>query len=59
MNYEPLTIEITQNGRHQYRQKWCNDHAAVYEQRNPSEPLFLTRPSPRRALLLNITQTKG
>jgi hypothetical protein len=35
MNYEPVPIEITQNGGHHYRQKWRDEHAAVYEQRNP------------------------
>ena len=35
MNYEPLPIEITQNGGHHYRQKWRDDYAAVYEQQNP------------------------
>jgi hypothetical protein len=35
MNYEPLPIEITQNGGHHYRQVWRDDYAAVYEQRNP------------------------
>ena len=35
MNYEPLPLEVTQNGRHHYRQIWRNDYAAVYEQRNP------------------------
>ena len=34
MNYEPLPLEITQNGRHHYRQVWRDDYAAVYEQRN-------------------------
>jgi hypothetical protein len=34
MNYEPLPIEITQNGGHHYRQVWRDKHAAVYEQRN-------------------------
>jgi hypothetical protein len=34
MNYEPLPLEVTQNGGHQYRQKWRDDYAAVYEQRN-------------------------
>jgi hypothetical protein len=34
MSYEPLPIEITQNGGHHYRQIWRDDHAAVYEQRN-------------------------
>ena len=33
-NYEPLPIEITQNGGHHYRQAWRDDYAAVYEQRN-------------------------
>lgn len=33
--YEPLPIEITQNGGHHYRQIWRDEHAAVYEQRNP------------------------
>ena len=35
MGYEPLPIEVTQNGGHHYRQKWRDDYAAVYEQRNP------------------------
>jgi len=35
MSYEPLPIEVTQNGGHHYRQKWRDDYAAVYEQRNP------------------------
>jgi len=35
MNYEPLPLEITQNGGHHYRQVWRDDYAAVYEQRNP------------------------
>ena len=35
ISYEPLPIEITQNGGHHYRQKWRDDYAAVYEQRNP------------------------
>ena len=35
MNYEPLPLEITQSGGHHYRQKWRDEHAAVYEQRNP------------------------
>ena len=34
MNYEPLPIEVTQNGGHHYRQIWRDDYAAVYEQRN-------------------------
>lgn len=34
MHYEPLPIEITQNGGHHYRQIWRDEHAAVYEQRN-------------------------
>jgi hypothetical protein len=34
MNYEPLPIEVTQNGGHHYRQVWRDDYAAVYEQRN-------------------------
>jgi hypothetical protein len=34
MSYEPLPIEITQNGGHYYRQIWRDEHAAVYEQRN-------------------------
>jgi hypothetical protein len=34
MSYEPLPLEITQNGGHHYRQKWRDDYAAVYEQRN-------------------------
>jgi hypothetical protein len=34
MNYQPLPIEITQNGGHHYRQVWRDDHAAVYAQRN-------------------------
>jgi hypothetical protein len=34
MSYEPLPIEITQNGSHHYRQLWRDDHAAVYQQRN-------------------------
>jgi len=33
--YQPLAIEIVQNGGHHYRQVWRDDHAAVYEQRNP------------------------
>jgi hypothetical protein len=33
--YQPLAIEIVQNGGHHYRQIWRDDHAAVYEQRNP------------------------
>lgn len=32
--YQPLAIEITQNGGHHYRQVWRDDFAAVYEQRN-------------------------
>ena len=32
--YQPLAIEIVQNGGHHYRQVWRDDHAAVYEQRN-------------------------
>jgi hypothetical protein len=35
MSYEPLPIEVTQNGGHHYRQKWRDEHAAVFEQRNP------------------------
>src|SRR6516165_11354456 len=35
MNYEPLPLEITQNGGHHYSQIWRDDYAAVYEQRNP------------------------
>ena len=35
MNYEPLPLEITQNGGHHYCQVWRDDYAAVYEQRNP------------------------
>ncbi|HSS16474.1 MAG TPA: hypothetical protein VLQ29_05790, partial [Candidatus Dormibacteraeota bacterium] len=35
MSYEPLPIEVTQNGGHHYCQKWRDDYAAVYEQRNP------------------------
>jgi hypothetical protein len=34
VKYEPLPIEIVQNGGHHYRQIWRDDHAAVYEQRN-------------------------
>jgi hypothetical protein len=34
IQYEPLPIEITQNGGHHYRQVWRDDYAAVYEQRN-------------------------
>jgi hypothetical protein len=34
MSYEPLPLEITQNGGHHYHQKWRDDYAAVYEQRN-------------------------
>jgi hypothetical protein len=34
MSYEPLPIEITQNGGHHYRQIWRDEHAAVYEQPN-------------------------
>jgi len=34
MNYEPLPIEITQNGGHHYRQVWRDVYAAVYEQQN-------------------------
>jgi hypothetical protein len=34
MKYEPLPIEITQNGGQHYRQVWRDKHAAVYEQRN-------------------------
>jgi hypothetical protein len=33
-HYEPLPINITQNGGHHYRQVWRDDYAAVYEQRN-------------------------
>jgi hypothetical protein len=29
MSYEPLPIEITQNGGHHYRQIWRDEHAAV------------------------------
>ena len=32
--YQPLAIEIVQNGGHHYRQVWRDDYAAVYEQRN-------------------------
>jgi len=32
--YQPLAIQITQNGGHDYRQVWRDDYAAVYEQRN-------------------------
>jgi hypothetical protein len=35
MNYQPLPLEVTQNGGHHYRQIWRDDCAAVYEQRNP------------------------
>ena len=35
MSYEPLPLEITQNGGHHYSQIWRDDYAAVYEQRNP------------------------
>ena len=35
MSYEPLPVEITQNGGHHYRQIWRDACAAVYEQRNP------------------------
>jgi hypothetical protein len=34
MKYEPLPIEITQNGGHHYRQVWRDEYTAVYEQRN-------------------------
>ena len=34
MNYEPMPLEVTQNGGHRYRQIWRDDYAAVYEQRN-------------------------
>jgi hypothetical protein len=34
MSYEPLPIDITQNGGHHYHQIWRDDYAAVYEQRN-------------------------
>jgi hypothetical protein len=34
VKYQPLPIEITQNGGHHYRQLWRDDYAAVYEQRN-------------------------
>ena len=34
IQYEPLSIQITQNGGHHYRQVWRDDYAAVYEQRN-------------------------
>lgn len=33
MKYEPLALEITQNGGHKYKQVWRDEHAAVYEQR--------------------------
>jgi hypothetical protein len=33
MNYEPLPIEITQNGGHRYKQLGRNVDTAVYEQR--------------------------
>jgi hypothetical protein len=33
-HYEPLPINITQNGGHHYSQVWRDDYAAVYEQRN-------------------------
>lgn len=33
MNYEPLALDIKQNGGHDYHQVWRDDNAAVYEQR--------------------------
>ena len=41
MNYEPLAIEITQDGGHHYRQIWRDDYAAVYEQRNAFDPFLV------------------
>jgi hypothetical protein len=40
MKYQPLPIEITQNGGHHYRQVWRDEYAAVYEQRNAFGPFI-------------------
>jgi hypothetical protein len=40
MKYEPLAIEITQNGGHHYRQVWRDENCAVYEQRGHYDQLL-------------------
>jgi hypothetical protein len=34
MKYQPIAIEITQNGGHYYRQVWRTESHAIYEQRS-------------------------
>lgn len=38
--YEPLPLEITQNGGHKYRQVWRNERCAVYEQHGHYDQLL-------------------